>query len=229
MNSVEPIVFVVDDEPSVRKALARLLNAAGYTAETFASGAEFLTRRPYPGVGCIILDLRLPGASGLDLQQRLGAASCVLPVIFVSGHGDIPASVRAIKAGALDFLQKPFTDTQLLTAVDSAIGLCRRRLKAQGDTAEIRNRYAGLTSRECEVLAGVIASRLNKQIAADLGIVEQTVKVHRGRVMRKMQAQSVADLVRMANQLPVGPANPPAQPVADVVENAPGDALVRPP
>ncbi len=201
MKPAESTVFVVDDEPSVRKAFARLLSTEGYRVETFSSGHDFLQRPPYQGVGCILLDLRMPGASGLEVQQALAAQACGLPLIFVTGHGDVPASVHAMKAGALDFLQKPVSDTELLKSVAHALEVSARQHKRAAEAAEIARRYATLTPRERQVLAGVVAGKLNKQIAADLGTVEKTIKVHRGRVMQKMQAESVADLVRMTANL----------------------------
>ncbi len=200
MTGLPQTVFVVDDEPSVRTAVGRLLAAAGYTVETFASATEFLARSRYHGVGCIVLDLRMPGNSGFDLQEELAANGCLLPIIFMSGQADIPASVRALKAGAQDFLAKPFTDAELLTAVALGLTRCRERLQNQTRHTEILNRLACLTPRERQVLDGVVAGKLNKQIAAELGTVEKTVKVHRGRMMRKMRAQSVADLVRMVEK-----------------------------
>lgn len=213
-------IFVVDDEPSVRKALARLLCSAGYRVETFASGSEFLGRSSYPGVGCVVLDLHMPGASGFDVQQALGG-SCVLPVIFVTGHGDIPASVRAMKAGAVDFLAKPFSDVQLLEGVERALAQCRHRLKERALLAEISSRIATLTLREREVFHGVVAGKLNKQIAAELGTVEKTIKVHRARVMQKMKAQSLADLVRMSARVAAGESKAPAAERASGRSNGP--------
>ncbi len=201
MKSAETTVFIIDDEPSVRKALGRLLVSEGYRVETFASGREFLQRAAYQGIGCILLDLRMPGASGLEVQQALAGTAPALPLIFITGHGDVPASVHAMKAGALDFLQKPVSDTDLLKSVAHAIDVSTRQHKRIAEAAEVAQRYATLTPRECEVLEGVIAGKLNKQIAADLGTVEKTIKVHRGRVMQKMHAQSVADLVRMSAKL----------------------------
>ncbi len=222
MNGLPGTVFVVDDEPSVRKAVGRLLSAAGQTVETFGSAAEFLARAPYQGVGCIVLDLRMPGNSGFELQEKLAAMGCVLPIIFISGQADIPASVRALKAGALDFLPKPFTDTDLLRAIEQGFAHCRQRLHQKAQDTEVLNRLACLTPRERQVLEGVIAGKLNKQIAAELGTVEKTVKVHRGRVMRKMKAQSVADLVRMAERLPAqNRISPPLSP-ADASGQQPG-------
>lgn len=200
MSRGVPTIFVVDDEPSVRKALTRLLTSAGYPVQAFDSASLFLQHLPHQGLGCLVLDLRMPDLNGLELQQTLASSHSTLPIIFISGHGDIPSSVRAMKAGAVDFLQKPFSDTELLAAIDSALQKCRRELKQRLEIAETKSRLSTLTPRESQVLAGVIAGKLNKQIAADLGTVEKTVKVHRSRVMQKMQVRSVAELVRLAER-----------------------------
>jgi len=201
----EPIVFVIDDEPSVRKALARLLRSAGCRVETFASSEEFLARERYEGVGCLVLDVRMPGLTGLDLQQALAKADVVLPIVFISGQSDIPASVRAMKAGAVDFLPKPFLDRDLLDAVQRSLAKSRRALAARAEIFDIQERVRTLTSREREVMECVICGSMNKQIGAELGISEKTVKVHRARVMAKMQVRSVAELVRLCDAVGIFP------------------------
>ncbi|MGN6544872.1 MAG: response regulator transcription factor [Aureliella sp.] len=196
-----PLVLVVDDDPSVRKALARLLKSAGMQADTFASPAEFFEFR-LPGVPtCLILDVELPGIDGLELQRKLSQSDSPLPIVFISGHGDIPMSVRAIKSGAVDFLPKPFSDDQLLSAVEQALSRAKQELAARGDVRAIRKRLESLSPREREVLEHVVSGELNKQIGHRLGVTEKTVKVHRGQVMRKMEAESLADLVRMAEKV----------------------------
>ena len=196
MAEAAPIVFVVDDDPSVRKSLGRLLKTAGYLAETFASAGEFMRRDAYPGPSCLVLDVQLPDLNGLELQQTLAGTLHSLPVIFISGHGDIPTSVRAMKNGAVDFLPKPFAAKDLIRVVGDALERSRREQKDHLEISIIQERLARLTPREYEVLCGVVAGKPNKQIAAELGVGEKTVKVHRGRVMEKMGTHSVADLVR---------------------------------
>ena len=191
-------VFVIDDDASVRRSLGRLLRSAGHRAELFASADDFLRREPYEGVGCLVLDVRLPGLNGLELQARLADRDEVMPVIFITGHGDIPTSVHAMKAGAADFLPKPVDDRALLEAIEQALANCRRGMRTRAEVAEIRSRFAALTPREREVLFEMLTGKLNKQIAADLGAAEKTIKVHRGRVMTKMGIRSVAELVRLA-------------------------------
>ncbi len=200
------VVFVIDDEASVRKALARLLNSAGYRFETFASASEFLSRAHYDGPGCLVLDVHMPGQSGLELQETMVSADSYLPIIFISGKSDIPESVRGMKAGAVDFLQKPFTDKDLLAAIDLSLAKDLEARAARAEHDEIQGRVQTLTPREREVLAFVVAGLLNKQIAFELGITEKTVKVHRARVMEKMRAGSVADLVRLAEKADISPA-----------------------
>jgi FixJ family two-component response regulator len=196
-----PTVFVVDDDASVRGALARLLHSAGYQTETFASAEGFLAQSRFDAPGCILLDVRMPGLNGLELQQALAAANRQLPIVFITGHGDVPMSVRAMKAGAEDFLPKPFDDGELLKAVARALNKSQREQNERTEVAEIRRRLASLTPREREVLCHVVAGQLNKQIAADLSIAEKTIKVHRGRVMEKMGASSLAGLVAMTGRI----------------------------
>jgi FixJ family two-component response regulator len=193
-----PTLFVVDDDPSVRAALSLLLRSTGYNVETFASADDLLARRPFDGPGCILLDVQMPGLNGLDLQQVLSVTDRPLPIIFITGHGNIPMSVRAMKAGAVDFLTKPFNDEELLNAVARALSKSKREQLERNEVAEISGRLSTLTAREQEVFGRVVAGQLNKQIAADLGTVEKTIKVHRARVMQKMCADSLAELVMMA-------------------------------
>jgi len=197
--SAPSLVFVVDDDASVRKGLSRLIAASGHTVEAFASVREFLARPPYEGPGCLVLDVRMPGTSGLDLQRALAAAGQLLSIVFITGHGTVQASVQAMKAGAVDFLTKPVDEGELLAAIGRGVAQTRAAREDQARRAEIRARIAALTPREAEILARVITGMLNKQIAAALGIAEKTVKVHRARVMEKMRAGSVAELVRLAD------------------------------
>jgi len=203
-------VFLVDDDPSVRKALTRLIKAAGYQVEAFASARDFLEwrNRPDRGSGCLILDVRMPGLSGLDLQQQLLANHAQLPIIFITGHGDIPMSVKAMKRGAVDFLPKPIKDTDLLKAVEQALARADHDLAEREELEDIQRRLESLTPREREVLGLVVKGLLNKQIAFQLGTVEKTVKVHRARVMEKMEVQSLAQLVRIAERVGIGNATP---------------------
>jgi FixJ family two-component response regulator len=194
-------VFVVDDDASVRESLSSLIRSVGLRVEMFASAQEFLAGSRPDVPSCLVLDVRLPGLSGLDLQRQLSESGTQIPIIFITGHGDIPMSVRAIKAGATEFLAKPFREQDLLDAIQLAIARDRaERAEAQA-VAALRTRFGSLTSREQEVMSWVISGRLNKQIAAELGTSEITVKVHRGHVMKKMNASSVADLVRMAGRI----------------------------
>jgi FixJ family two-component response regulator len=196
-----PTVVVVDDDAAVREALQNLLHSVGLKVQLFGSVQEFLGGKRPDGPSCLVLDVRLPGQSGLDLQDELVKANIHLPVIFITGHGDIPMSVRAMKAGAVEFLTKPFRDQELLDAIQTALERDRARREQEQTVAALRRDFESLTPREREVMAHVVSGRLNKQIAADLGLSEITVKVHRGNVMRKMHARSLADLVRMADRL----------------------------
>jgi FixJ family two-component response regulator len=205
MTEQPPTLFVVDDDPSVRKALKRLLGSQGYRVETFGCAAEYLTREHYTGRGCVILDLRMPGLDGIELQSRLTAAGRDLPIIFLTAHGDVPASVQAMKEGAADFLLKPVDESALFRAVDQALARQAEQLAEQTVTAQARSRLASLTPREQEVLRCVLGGGLNKQIAAHLGIAEKTVKLHRAKVMVKMGATSAAELGRVCALLGISP------------------------
>jgi len=197
-------VVVIDDDPSVRKALDNLFRSVGLEVELFTSPQEFLQAERPDRPGCIVLDVRFPGRSGLDMQREIAAANTPLPIIFITGYGDIPMSVRAMKAGAVEFLTKPFRDQDLLDAVGVALEKDRARRANEVRLSELRSRFQTLTARERQVLSLVIAGRLNKQIAGELGVSEMTVKMHRRQVMRKMQAAGLAQLVRLADQLGLG-------------------------
>ena len=203
---MKPTVVVIDDDPAVREALGSLLRSVGLQVKLLASVVDFLHAGRPEAPACLVLDVRLPGQSGLDFQRELAAANTHLPIIFITGHGDIPMSVQAMKAGAIEFLTKPFRDQDLLDAIQLGIAKDRARREDEQANAELRARYATLTPREREVMALVVQGRLNKQIAGDIGISEITVKVHRGQVMRKMQASSLPDLARMADRLSHTPA-----------------------
>ena len=212
MSDTTPIVFVVDDDDQVRRALTRLIRSAGYRVQGFGSASEFLELRPYTDCpACLVLDVRMPDLNGLDLQRELNAASAWLPIIFITGHGDIATTVNAMKAGATDFLAKPVVDADLLHAVESAVRNASQALAKRNELDSIRNRLARLTPREREVLMLLVEGRLNKQAAYELGIAEKTVKVHRARVMEKMEARSLVELARAADK--VGISHSAGQPV----------------
>jgi FixJ family two-component response regulator len=204
----EAIVFVVDDDPSMRKALSNLFRSVGLRAEVFGSARELLESELPEVASCLVLDIRLPGPSGLDFQAELAKANIQIPIIFMTGHGDIPMTVKAMKAGAVDFLTKPFRDQDMLDAVAIAIERDRERRKDEKIVAELRAVFETLTARERDVLALVASGLMNKQIAAEIGLAEITVKIHRGHIMRKMGAKSLADLVRMAEMLGIRRAKP---------------------
>ena len=203
LRDPEAVIAIVDDDPSVQRGLQRLIRSAGWKAETFASAQEFLARARAQSPNCVLLDLQLPGLSGLDLQKRMAEVGLEIPIVFLTGHGNIPASVQAMKAGALQFLTKPVDEQELLHAIEEAVGRDRLTRQQQVEMSELRDRYESLTAREQEVMQQVISGMLNKQIAAELNITEDTVKFHRGHIMRKMRADSFADLVRMAKNLAI--------------------------
>jgi len=203
MNRTEPIVYVIDDDSSVRTAVRSLVRSVGLEVEAFASGQEFLHFNRPDAPGCVVLDVRLPGMSGLDFQKELTRYNIPLPVIFITAHGDIPMSVRAMKAGAVEFLTKPFRDQDLLDAIHSSLNQDRTRRQEEHEVSELRARLDTLTSRERELMALVISGKPNKYIADSIGTSEATVKVHRANLLRKMQADSLADLVRMAGRLKI--------------------------
>jgi FixJ family two-component response regulator len=200
-QDTEAIVFVVDDDASVREALGRLIRSEGLRVEAFASAAEFLTRPRADAPCCLVLDVQLPDLSGLDLQRRMVDVNNEIPIVFITGHGDIPTTVRAMKAGAVEFLTKPLVEGDVLESIRQAIARDRVARDNQAETAAVRARYASLTPREGEVMELVVSGLLNKQIAGELGISEETVKVHRGHMVRKMGADSLAGLVRMSERL----------------------------
>jgi FixJ family two-component response regulator len=202
-DSGEPIVFVIDDDASVRNALSNLFRSVGLRVQVFGSAPEFLQSKLADAPSCLVLDIRLPGPSGLDFQAELATANIHIPIIFMTGHGDIPMTVQAMKAGAVDFLSKPFRDQDMLDAVSTAIERDRQRRQGEQVTHDLRTRFESLTPREREILALVAAGLMNKQIAAEIDLAEITVKIHRGRVMKKLGARSLADLVRMAEALGV--------------------------
>ncbi len=201
MTETSPIVFVVDDDPSVGRAIKRLVESVGLQVAHFGSAQEFLRSTRPDAPSCLVLDVRLPGISGLDFQHQLAGAGIHIPVIFVTAHGDIPMTVRAMKAGAVEFLTKPFRDQDLLDAVQVALERDRARRQKEAGIATLRDRYESLSAREREVVAMVVCGLLNKQIAAEIGTTENTVKAHRSRAMEKMQAESLADLVKMVERL----------------------------
>ena len=196
-----PLVFVVDDDPSVRSSLKFLISTVGLQVESFESAESFLNRKPPNTAGCLVLDVRLHGLSGLDCQGELAARNVRVPIVFITGHGDIPMCVRAMKAGAVEFLTKPFRDQDLLDAIRIALQRDRDRREQEEEVTELQQRFVSLTRREQDVVSMVVSGMMNKQIAGQLGTAENTVKVHRGRAMEKMHAQSVADLVRMIEKL----------------------------
>jgi len=197
----DAIIAIVDDDRSVRRGLERLIRSAGWKAETFASAQEFLARPGAEAPSCLVLDLQLPGLSGLDLQKRMAEVGLEIPIVFLTGHGSIPASVQAMKAGAIEFLTKPVDEQDLLNAIQEAVERDRRVRQQHAEMHELERRYESLSAREQEVMQQVVCGLLNKQIASELNITEFTVKFHRGHIMRKMRADSLADLVRMAENL----------------------------
>jgi len=208
MSAASPVIFVVDDDRSVRESLRRLLASRGLAVRVFSSAREFLAAPQPDGPACLVLDVRLPGLSGLDLQRELARRDAALPIVFLTGHGDIPMSVRAMKAGAIEFLTKPFREQDLLDAIRQAIDCDRAGRRERQELAELRRRYETLTPRQRDVMAGIVAGQLNKQIAADFGTTEATVKEQRGQVMAKMQVGSFAELVRIAGRLEEPAAGP---------------------
>ena len=204
-SAAVPTVFIVDDDRGMRQSIQDLVESVGLRAESFATGGEFLKRKPTNDPSCLVLDVRLPQMSGLDFQRQLAETGMQIPIIFITAHGDIPMSVRALKSGAVEFLTKPFRDQDLLDAIQEALQLDRATQEQQAEIHDLQERYGTLTAREQQVMALVVSGMLNKQIASEIGASEATVKVHRGNVMHKMKAGSVVDLVRMADKLKLSP------------------------
>ena len=200
-----PTVFIIDDDRGMRQSIQDLVESVGLRAESFATGEEFLKRKPTNDPSCLVLDVRLPQMSGLDFQRQLAETGMQIPIIFVTAHGDVPMSVRALKSGAVEFLTKPFRDQDLLDAIQQALERDRAERDRQAEIHNLQERYGALTAREREVMALVVSGMLNKQIASEIGASEATVKIHRGNVMHKMQAGSVVDLVRMSDKLKLSP------------------------
>jgi len=211
-GQLKSVIVVVDDDGSVRQGLERLIRSVGWHAETFASAQEFLARDWTEPPSCVVLDMQLPDVSGLELQKRMAEIALNVPIVFLTGHGSIPSSVQAMKAGAIEFLTKPVDEKALLRAIREAVERDRSARQEQAETRDLLRRYESLTAREQEVMVHVISGRLNKQIAAEMSITEDTVKFHRGHIMRKMAADSLADLVRMADGLGIRSLQPPAGP-----------------
>ena len=204
-SAAVPTVFIIDDDRGMRQSIQDLVESVGLRAESFATGGEFLKRKPTNDPSCLVLDVRLPQMSGLDFQRQLAETGMQIPIIFVTAHGDVPMSVRALKSGAVEFLTKPFRDQDLLDAIQQALQRDRAERDRQAEIHNLEERYGTLTAREQQVLALVVSGMLNKQIASEIGASEATVKVHRGNVMHKMEAGSVVDLVRMADKLKISP------------------------
>ena len=204
-SAVVPTVFIIDDDRGMRQAIQDLVESVGLRAESFATGEEFLKRKRTNDPSCLVLDVRLPQMSGLDFQRQLAEAGMQIPIIFVTAHGDVPMSVRALKSGAVEFLTKPFRDQDLLDAIQQALQRDRAERDRQAEIHDLQERYGALTAREREVMTLVVTGMLNKQIASEIGASEATVKIHRGNLMHKMQAGSVVDLVRMADKLKLSP------------------------
>jgi FixJ family two-component response regulator len=200
-----PTVFIVDDDSDMREAITDLVESVGLRAESFATGEEFLSKQQTGNPSCLVLDVRLPEMSGLDFQRQLAVTNIQIPIIFITAHGDIPMSVRALKSGAVEFLTKPFRDQDLLDAIHQALLVDRAAKEAQAEIRDLQQRYQSLTAREREVLTRVVSGMLNKQIGYEIGASEATIKIHRGHVMQKMQAESLTDLVRMADKLKLSP------------------------